>query len=74
MKNTYDTPEDFANAVAREGKEGWINGTYLVAGRQVGIKAFGTWVQRIHADTLWDNGEFNTQRDMKKFIVDHIGH
>lgn len=74
MKQQYDTPEAFAADVAREARQGWVNGTYQVDGQAVGIKAHGKWVQRINCNCLTDGGDFATQKAMRAFIVGHIGH
>ena len=74
MKPAYATPEMFAADVAKHARGAWVNGTFTVASRPVGIKAYGTWVQRTSCDCLTDSGEFKTQRDMRAFIVSHIGH
>ena len=73
MKQHYDTATDFASDVAREAKGAWVNGTFDVNGTQVGIKAYGKWVQRINANCLTDGGEFKTQAAMRSFIVSHVG-
>ena len=73
MKTHYETPEQFAADVAKHARNAWVNGTFDVNGTAVGIKAHGTWVQRINANCLTDSGEFRTQRDMRAFIVAHVG-
>lgn len=74
MKTEYDTPEEFARDVAKESRGAWINGTYMVNGQAVGIKAYGKWIQRINCNCLTDSGDFPTQKAMRAFIVSHIGH
>lgn len=74
MKETYPTPELFAADVVKAARGAWVNGTYTVASRPVGIKAYGKWVQRIQCNGMIDSGQFRTQRDMAAFIVSHIGH
>jgi hypothetical protein len=37
---------DFIKLVKGNAKSGqWLNGNYIVEGKQVGVKAFGLWVQ-----------------------------
>lgn len=74
MKTTYNTPEEFAKDVAKSARGAWVNGTYIVDGQEVNIKAFDTWVQRINCNCLTDGGSFDTQKAMRQFIVDHVGH
>ena len=74
MKLEYDNPEEFARDVAAQCKGNWINGTWNVNGQQVGIKAYGKYVQRINVNCITDGGEFKTQKAMREFIVSMIGH
>ena len=69
MNIAYNTPEEFATAVVKEAKKGWVNGTFEVDGSPVGIKAHGLWIQRIFAFTVSDGGEFKTQKAMREYIA-----
>lgn len=73
MKTQYNTPEEFATDVVKNARGAWVNGTFDVNGQAVGIKAYGKWVQRINCNCLTDSGEFRTQKDMREFIVAHVG-
>lgn len=42
------TRQEFIKMVARNHNTGqWLNGTYDVDGTQVGVKAYGKWLQRL---------------------------
>jgi hypothetical protein len=59
------TKTDFVNMLVKNHGSGkWINGTYEVEGRSVGVKAFGKWVQRMqfadHPDYFTSSSEVKT--------------
>lgn len=70
MKQNYETAADYADAVVKLARSGWINGADTVNGKTVTVKAHGKWIQRFTVNGgPYVNGEFRTQRAMKEFIV-----
>ena len=66
--------ESFAKDVTKEASQNqWVNIRTEIAGKIVGIKAYGKWVQRIEVNSApYQSGEFKTQKAMREFIVNAI--
>jgi hypothetical protein len=65
------TREEFVNMVAANHKTNvWLSGHFDVEGTQVGIKAYGKWVQRMQVagKPYWNSWETKTVRDFKAQI------
>ena len=69
MNISYNTPEEFAAAVVKEARKGWVNGTFEVAGSLGGIKAHGLWIQRIQTPSISGGDEFKTRKEMCENIA-----
>ena len=70
----YATVEEYAKDVVKQARDGWVNGTATVAGKSIGVKAHGKWIQRITVNGVpYGSGEFRTQKEMREFIVNFIG-
>lgn len=55
QKETGMTKEEFIDMVVTNHSSGqWLNGTFTVEGKKLGIKAYGKWVQVLHAGTCKD--------------------
>jgi hypothetical protein len=64
--------DDFIKMVLANVKtKKWLNGRYVVDGREVGIKAFGLWVHRIEFNGVIESiPEQTTQKALKIKLLD----